>query len=189
MQINELLELKVIRDSTSRHTSPAFIINNHSEQKRGKSRLVINYKRLNDNTLDNRYKIPNKDELLKCIQNAKYFSKFDCESSFWQIRLWIVYIADVLAFSQNKFMHITRLHKIWDGFKNNNILISKKKIKILKQKIDFLGLTIDIGTIELQSHIVSKILEFPYKIKDTKELQKFLGLLNYSRKFIPILVH
>ena len=31
MHINELLELKVIKDSTSRHTSPAFIVNNYSE--------------------------------------------------------------------------------------------------------------------------------------------------------------
>ena len=40
MHIEELLELKVIRNSTSRHRSPAFIVNNHSEQKRGKSRMV-----------------------------------------------------------------------------------------------------------------------------------------------------
>ena len=82
MHIDELLELKVIRSSTNRHRSPAFIVNNHSEQKRGKSRMSINYKRLNDNTLDNSYKIPNKDELVNCIQNAKYFSKFDCKSEF-----------------------------------------------------------------------------------------------------------
>ena len=82
MHIDELLELKVIRSNTSRHRSPTFIVNNHSEQKRGKSRMSINYKRLNDNTLDNSYKIPNKDELVNCIQNAKYFSKFDCKSEF-----------------------------------------------------------------------------------------------------------
>lgn len=66
MQINELLELKVIRNST-RHRSPAFIVNNHREQKQGKSRMAINYNRLNDNNLDNSYKIPNKDELVNCI--------------------------------------------------------------------------------------------------------------------------
>ena len=82
-------------------------------------------------------------------------------------------------------MHITHLHKILYCFKNNSIVISKKSIELLKQKIDFLGLTIDRGTIELHPHIVSKILEVPDKIEDTKELQKFLGLLNYSRKFIP----
>ena len=82
----------------------------------------------------------------------------------------IVYIDDILVFSQNKFMHITHLHKIIDCFKNNNIVISKQKIELLKQKIDFLGLTIDRGTIELHPHIFSKMLEFYAKIEDTEEL-------------------
>ena len=85
----------------------------------------------------------------------------------------IVYIDDILVFSHNKFIHITHLHKILDCFKNNNIVISKKKIGLLKQKIDFLGLKIDRGTIELQPLIVSKIFEFTNKIEDTKELQHF----------------
>lgn len=41
------------------------------------------------------------------------------------------------------------------------------------------------GKIRLQPHVVAKIIEFPNKIEETKELHKFLGLLNYSRKFIP----
>ena len=70
-QIEELLQLKVIRRSTSRHKSPAFIVNNHSEQKRGKSRMIINYKRLNDNS----YKIPNKEELVNYIQRCLFIIK------------------------------------------------------------------------------------------------------------------
>lgn len=52
-------------------------------------------------------------------------------------------------------------------------------------KIEFLGLIIDKGKIILQSHIVTKILSFPNKIEDFKELQRFLGLLNYNKKIIP----
>lgn len=61
--------LKVIRSSTSRHRCLVFIVNNH----RKKSRMEINYKRLNDNTLDNIYKKLNKDELVNCIQKVRYF--------------------------------------------------------------------------------------------------------------------
>lgn len=42
---------------------------------------------MNDNTLGNSYKISNKDEFINCTQKASYFSKFDCKSGFWQIKL------------------------------------------------------------------------------------------------------
>jgi hypothetical protein len=60
MHIEELLKLKAIRENRSPHRSTAFIVRNHSEIVRGKSRIVINYKRLNDNTVDDAYNIPNK---------------------------------------------------------------------------------------------------------------------------------
>ena len=86
-QIKQLLNLKVIRPSKSRHRSATFIVRKHSEVKRGKARIVYNYRRLNDNTYEDSYKLPNKDELINKIQESKYFSKFDCKSGFWQIKL------------------------------------------------------------------------------------------------------
>ena len=75
--INDLLKLEVIRRSDSPH----------SEQKRGKSRMIINYKRLNDNTKDDGYDIPTKEYLLEKIKNFTIFSKFDCKSRFWQVKM------------------------------------------------------------------------------------------------------
>ena len=43
MLMTELLKLGVIQKSTSRHRSHVFIVNNHSEQIRGKSRMVTNH--------------------------------------------------------------------------------------------------------------------------------------------------
>lgn len=42
-----------------------------SEQKRGQSRMIFNYKRLNDNTEFDAYKIPSKEQLINKIQDAK----------------------------------------------------------------------------------------------------------------------
>ena len=77
MHITELLKLGVIRKSISRQRSPAFIVNKHSEQVRGKSRMAIDYRRLNDNTIDDGYDIPDKSELINSVQENKVFSKFD----------------------------------------------------------------------------------------------------------------
>ena len=42
-QIKELLDKGLIRNSKSPHTSPALVVRNHAEEKRGKARMVINY--------------------------------------------------------------------------------------------------------------------------------------------------
>ena len=73
MHIDHLLKLKVISPSESLHRSPAFIVNKSSEQKRGRSRMVYNYKRLNDNTVEDGYTIPSKEILINRIQNANGF--------------------------------------------------------------------------------------------------------------------
>ena len=40
-QLNELLNLKLIRPSKSPHSSPAFMVRNRSEIKRNKARMVV----------------------------------------------------------------------------------------------------------------------------------------------------
>ena len=82
MHIEELLKLGAIRESRSPHRSTAFIVRNNNKIARGKSRMVINYKRLNDNTIDDAYNIPNKQEWINRIQGSKYFSKFELKAGF-----------------------------------------------------------------------------------------------------------
>jgi hypothetical protein len=43
--------------------------------------------RLNDNTVDDAYNIPNKQEWINRIQGSKYFSKFDLKVGFWQVKM------------------------------------------------------------------------------------------------------
>ena len=87
IQVEELLQNNLIRPNFSPHRSSVFLLRDHNEEKkRGKARMIINYKRLNDNTYDDAYKNPNKDSLINSIQGCKYFSQLDCKSEFWHIR-------------------------------------------------------------------------------------------------------
>ena len=231
MHIKDLLKLGVIRKSDSRHRSAAFIVRKHSEIIRGKSRMVINYKRLNDNTIDDAYTIPDKTVLINKIQDCNIFSKFDLKSGFWQVKMhpdsiewtaftspeghyeWlvmpfglknahsifqrkmenifnkhskfiIVYIDDILVFSKNKREHRGHLQILFSEFIKHGLIVNKKKMMLFKEYIEFLGVNIGKGKIELQPHIAQKALEFPDKLEDLKQLQKFLGLVNYARPFI-----
>ena len=231
MHIKILTDLNIIRKTDSRHRTAAFIVQKESERKRGQSRMVMNYTRLNDNTHEDGYCIPNKDVLINKIQGSNWFSKFDLKSGFWQVKMhpesipwtaftcseghyeWLVmpfglknapqifqrkmdnifqncnkytcvYIDDILIFSKTKQEHISHLYTILKLIEAHGLIISKKKIELLKNNIEFLGAKIGKGTIELQPHITRKILEFPDKIESLKQLQAFLGLVNYARPYI-----
>lgn len=69
-EIEDLKRKGLIRDSESPHSSPAFMVRNHVEVKRGNARMVINYKKINDNTKRDGYFIPNEQVLLNRIQGA-----------------------------------------------------------------------------------------------------------------------
>jgi len=77
------LAFKSSEENKSPNSSPAFMANNHSEQKRGKPRMVINYKRLNEVTVFDEYFLPNKEVLINKTLSKKWFSKFDCKFGFY----------------------------------------------------------------------------------------------------------
>lgn len=49
--------------------------------------MVINYKILNHNLNFDRYFIPRKDVLINLTKEFSVFSKFDCKSRFWQLKM------------------------------------------------------------------------------------------------------
>ena len=93
-------------------------------------------------------------------------------------------IDDILVYSENKQKHIRHLQLVFKNFEQHGIIIYKPKMQLFQTTIEFLGVVIGKGQIVLQPHISEKILNFPDKIEETKELQNFLGLLNYARPFI-----
>lgn len=62
-----------------------FYVNKHSEKKRGKPRLVVNYQPLNEALQQIKHPLPNKASLLQRIGGKTIFSKFDLKSRFYQI--------------------------------------------------------------------------------------------------------
>ena len=49
--------------------------------------MVINYKKLNDNTVFDGYYIPNKTVLFNTIQGASWFLKMGCKSGYQKIKM------------------------------------------------------------------------------------------------------
>ena len=87
LHIKELKQLGIIAYTQSPHRTKAFIVKKHNEIIRGKSRMVFNYKRLNDNTEEDKYPLPNKEALINKIKHTYLYSKFDLKSGFWQVKM------------------------------------------------------------------------------------------------------
>jgi hypothetical protein len=95
----------------------------------------------------------------------------------------IVYIDDVLVFSKNIDQHIKHLRIFKDIIKRNGLVISAPKMKIFQTKIRFLGHKIYNGTIIPIHRSVEFASKFPNIISDKKQLQRFLGSLNYISNY------
>jgi len=96
-----------------------------------------------------------------------------------------VYIDDILVHSKNIKMHKKHLFLFAVKAYKNGLVLSEKKSKIGVSEVEFLGLEIKEGKIQLQPNIIRTILKFPSKLTDKKNVQQFLGHLNYASEFVP----
>ena len=96
----------------------------------------------------------------------------------------IVYIDDVLVYSDSVEQHWKHLNKFVETVKSNGLSLSTTKINLFQTKIRFLGHHIHQGTITLIQRSIEFANKFPDEINDKKQLQRFLGSLNYVLDFI-----
>ena len=75
----------LIEKTTSLWACHAFYVNKRAEQARGKQRLVITYKLLNEFLADDKFPLPNRNSLFSSLSKAQIFSKFDLKARFWQL--------------------------------------------------------------------------------------------------------
>jgi len=92
----------------------------------------------------------------------------------------LIYIDDILVFSNRDLDdHFKKVELVLTRCLEHGVVLSKKKAIIAQNKINYLGLEIEKGKFLMQKHVLENLQNFPNKLKDKEELQKFLGLLTY----------
>ena len=87
-QIQELLKQGIIQPYNSPWSSPIWIVPNKSAVNDiPKWRLVIDYRKLNAKTVEDRYPIPNINEILYKLGRSNYFSTLDLAAGYHQIEI------------------------------------------------------------------------------------------------------
>ncbi|KAH9106807.1 hypothetical protein AeMF1_017692 [Aphanomyces euteiches] len=82
-EIRQYEDLGLIRPSTSPWASPVLTIRKPD----GSIRFCIDYRKLNDVTIKDRYPMPRVDDLLDVLGKSKYFSTMDVASGYWRVRM------------------------------------------------------------------------------------------------------
>jgi hypothetical protein len=87
-QINEMLDNGIIKPSTSPWSSPVWIVPKKLDASgKQKWRMVIDYRKINEKTIDDRYPLPNITDILDKLGKSQYFTTLDLASGFHQIEM------------------------------------------------------------------------------------------------------
>lgn len=87
-EVANLLKNNIIRKSNSPYNSAVWIVPKKMDASGIKKvRMVIDYRKLNEMTIKDKYPLPNIEDLLNKLQNAKIFSTIDLASGFHQIEM------------------------------------------------------------------------------------------------------
>ena len=101
----------------------------------------------------------------------------------------LIYIDDILLFSGSHDEHRQLLTQFYDLVQSHGIMLLAKKSTIATDNIEFLGTIIKDGHYQPGKHIAQELLYFPDQQLSKKQVQQFLGIINYIRYFITHVDH
>jgi cleavage and polyadenylation specificity factor subunit 1 len=94
------------------------------------------------------------------------------------------YLDDILIASSTEDEHLQHLQQVLQRLQQYGLVLNMEKCELGRKQVDFLGhhITAD-GAAPITRH-VEAVQNFPTP-QDKKQLQSFLGLVNFYRRFIP----
>ena len=94
-----------------------------------------------------------------------------------------VYMDDMIVYSKSGKEHLKHLSEVFDRYRKYNIKLIPEKCEFFREELSFLGFKVSRQGIQPDSKLVTKLKELETP-KTLKEIQRFLGIANYFRKFI-----
>ncbi|XP_027099155.1 uncharacterized mitochondrial protein AtMg00860-like [Coffea arabica] len=117
--------------------------------------FCIDYRRLNEMTIEDRYPIPNVDELINELAGS----------------------------SATLELHVEHLRTILSVLRKHSLFAKRSKCSFAQQRVEYLGHTITENEVSMDQSKIERIMNWPTP-KTIKELRGFLGLTGYYRRFI-----
>jgi len=202
------------------------------DKKNGGKRMVMDYKRLNKQTVKNNYPLPLITDLVDSMGNKRVFTKMDLQWGYNNVWIkegdeWkaaftthigsyklvamffgmtnspatfqgmmneilrdminegkvVAFVDDVLIGTEMEEGHDELVEEVLRRLEENNLYMKLKKCAWKVQKVNFLGVVMGQGKIEMEENKVVGVLNWPTS-KTVRDVRKFLGLANYYRRFV-----
>ncbi|CAF1393237.1 unnamed protein product, partial [Rotaria sp. Silwood1] len=201
-QLEEMLQAGHITPSHSPWASPIVL----SPKKDGTLRFCVDYRKLNANTICTAYPMPQVDDTLDSFRKAAFithrglyeflvmpFGLSNAPATFqrlmdlilagikWQSCL--VYIDDIVVFSSTFEQHLKDLSSVFDRLKTAGLTHKASKCDFCRKELKYLGHIITPDGIKPDPGLIDSVKLFPQPTR-LKDIQSFLGLTGYYRKFI-----
>ena len=107
----------------------------------------------------------------------------------WLDDFVIVYLDDILIYSEDETQHRRHLQLVLDRLMEYKWYCKLKKCDFATTRVEYLGHIISDGQIAIDPDKMKAVKEWPTPFKNVTEVQSFLGLVGYYRKFIPHFSH
>jgi transposase InsO family protein len=98
-------------------------------------------------------------------------------------RICELYIDDVLVFGKTEDEFVENLRTVFQRFRKHRITLNPKKCRLGMDHVEYVGRVISEKGVTFSTDKREKVLNFPLPVR-IKELQGFLGLINYFRDHV-----
>jgi len=95
----------------------------------------------------------------------------------------VTFIDDILVATDIEEGHNELVEEVLRRLEENDLFVKPEKCKWKVREVEFLGVVIGPKGVEMQKEKVKEVLNWPAP-RNVKEVQKFLDLANYYRRFI-----
>ena len=93
------------------------------------------------------------------------------------------FLDDIMVMGRSFEEHLQNLRKVLDRFRRYGLKLKPKKCGLFVRKVEFLGRTVSKNNIEIGTSYTDTVANWPTP-KCSKDVEKFLGFVNYHRMFI-----
>ncbi|KAL0462762.1 UNVERIFIED_CONTAM: RNA-directed DNA polymerase [Sesamum latifolium] len=183
-QLKDILESGIIKPAKSQYGASVLF----QKKADGSLYMCCDYRALNKITVKNKYPIPLVADCFDRLSQAKYFTKIDLRSGYWQVRIkegdeaktTVVTRYGAFEFLVMPF-GLTNAPATFSTLMNQNL--GRARRASAQETISFLGHIVERGRIRMDPKKVQAIEEWQPP-SDVHGLRSFLCLANYYRRFV-----